>query len=372
MTRLHDALERLVSERQSRGSAAVLAGARDEAAATGSRRRFATLAATAATVVLLVVGAVVWALPGSDNDPVQSGPGSTSSTTTDPDGTTTSTSPTTSTPPPIDGNVDVFFSIDTGADCAQVAAAPREVEGSGVLAGALDELVGGPTPAEQADGLSSSFSAATADVVQSVSVANGTAHIDFEDFVDRMNNASTSCGSTALLAQLDATARQFPTVARTIYSFDGDPAAFYTWLQRESPEPAPSWGGQVSVDPESGAMSADGFTVFVAEERPGWALDAREAAVVLLDLGAQPRDDGRTVRVTEQAGEGDEVIVTVTELSLPDDSVESIRSVVTFSPTPAQDDPTFLEGSLRFLTGTQTFRCQPGRGHQSFSTELCT
>jgi hypothetical protein len=40
-----------------------------------------------------------------------------------------------------------------------------------------------------------------------------------------------------LLAQLDRTAKQFPTVRRTVYSFDGSARTFYEWLQR-SPPPA--------------------------------------------------------------------------------------------------------------------------------------
>jgi hypothetical protein len=50
-------------------------------------------------------------------------------------------------------------------------------------------------------------------------------------------NASSSCGSAILLAQLDATATQFPTVDRAVYSIDGDTRAFYEWLQLVPPLP---------------------------------------------------------------------------------------------------------------------------------------
>jgi len=56
------------------------------------------------------------------------------------------------------------------------------------------------------------------------------------NFVREIPNASTSCGSALLLTQLDRTATQFPTVKRTVYSFEGSRHAFYEWLQREAPE----------------------------------------------------------------------------------------------------------------------------------------
>ena len=51
----------------------------------------------------------------------------------------------------------------------------------------------------------------------------------------RARAASTSCGSLLLLAQLDRTAKRFPCVKRTSYSFAGNRRAFYEWLQRRAP-----------------------------------------------------------------------------------------------------------------------------------------
>jgi peptidoglycan/xylan/chitin deacetylase (PgdA/CDA1 family) len=48
-------------------------------------------------------------------------------------------------------------------------------------------------------------------------------------------SASSSCGSTALLASLDATAAQFAEVDEAVYGLDGDRVAFYHWLQRPAP-----------------------------------------------------------------------------------------------------------------------------------------
>jgi hypothetical protein len=72
-------------------------------------------------------------------------------------------------------------------------------------------------------------------MLRSVAIVRGTARVDFRDFSRVVPNASSSCGSALLLAQLDRTATQFPTVRRAVYSFDGSVRAFYEWLQRSPP-----------------------------------------------------------------------------------------------------------------------------------------
>lgn len=121
-------------------------------------------------------------------------------------------------------------------DCARVLPLRRLVPRSAVLAGAVRALLAGPTRAERARGYGGWFSAATAGHLRSARIARGVAYIDFRNLAVHIPNASTSCGSTLLLAQLERTATQFPTVDRTVYSFDGSRRAFYAWLQREAPE----------------------------------------------------------------------------------------------------------------------------------------
>lgn len=55
-------------------------------------------------------------------------------------------------------------------------------------------------------------------------------------FARDIPNASSSCGSALLPAQLDRTARQFSTVKRTVYSFEGSRHACYEWLHGEARE----------------------------------------------------------------------------------------------------------------------------------------
>jgi len=119
--------------------------------------------------------------------------------------------------------------------CDRVVAVKRSVRKPWLLAGAMRALLAGPTAAEKTAGYRSWFSAKTKGMLRSVRIAGGIAYIDFQDFSRVIPNASTSCGSGLLLAQLNRTARQFPTVKQAIFSFSGSRDAFYNWLQMDAP-----------------------------------------------------------------------------------------------------------------------------------------
>jgi hypothetical protein len=132
--------------------------------------------------------------------------------------------------------VHVFFPRGTPtARCDRVLQRPRTVPAPAVLTGAMRALLAGPTPPERRAGYRGWFSARTRGMLRGARVAGGVAYIDFRDFSGIIPSASSSCGSATLLAQLDRTATQFPTVRRTVYSFDGSRSAFYEWLQRSAP-----------------------------------------------------------------------------------------------------------------------------------------
>jgi hypothetical protein len=123
-----------------------------------------------------------------------------------------------------------------GSECDATRPYARAVPLPRVLTGAMERLLAGPTNAERAAGATSYlFSSRTAGMLRSVNIRDGVAHIDFRDLRTVIPQASSSCGSTSLLAQLDATATQFPTVLRARYSINGSEAAFYHWLQRDVP-----------------------------------------------------------------------------------------------------------------------------------------
>jgi hypothetical protein len=122
-----------------------------------------------------------------------------------------------------------------GNDCARVAAVGRVVPGPSVLTQTLRALLAGPNTAEKRAGYHGWFSAKTKGMLRSARISNGVAYIDLRDFSRIIPNASSSCGSALLLAQLNRTATQFSTVKRAIFSFNGSRSAFYEWLQREAP-----------------------------------------------------------------------------------------------------------------------------------------
>ncbi len=122
-----------------------------------------------------------------------------------------------------------------GPNCARVSPLRRRVTEPAVLTGAMRTLLAGPTAAERRAGYGGWFSAKTAHTLRSVNISQGVAYVDFRNFSRLIPNASSSCGSALLLAQLDRTAGQFPTVGHAVYSFNGSRNAFYEWLQRKEP-----------------------------------------------------------------------------------------------------------------------------------------
>jgi len=128
----------------------------------------------------------------------------------------------------------VFFSTGDGSDCSVVEPFGRFVGADlDPVEAALEALVAGPTAEESAAGAGSAFSTRTADVVSSITLDDGLLVVDFANLPSLMPNASTSCGSEALLASLNSTVFQFPDVERVRYRNDESCDGFANWLQRE-------------------------------------------------------------------------------------------------------------------------------------------
>jgi len=132
--------------------------------------------------------------------------------------------------------VEVFFSnVTLGDPCGEVFPVRRTVPLVSALESSLEDLLEGPTAAERAQGYSSWFSSETDGMLRNASVDYGVALVDFDDLRSVIPNASTSCGSAALVSSLDRTTLQFPPIVEVEYSLEGDRGAFYEWLQLVEP-----------------------------------------------------------------------------------------------------------------------------------------
>jgi hypothetical protein len=204
-------------------------------------RRTTVIAVVITLLVALAAGGGVW-LAQRDGAAPPAASGVTAPTPT----LTPSPAPTTPAPQGQMMTVRVYFherAPGPETDPRRVVPVSRTVPRSPKVAtAALTQLLGGPTARERTAGYWSFFSAETAGMLRSVRVTGGTALADFRDFRRLLPNATSSYGSAALLAELDATLKQFPTVRRTLYAFNGNVPAFYEWLQLEVPfTPTGSW-----------------------------------------------------------------------------------------------------------------------------------
>ena len=137
--------------------------------------------------------------------------------------------------------VKVYFSnhkTDSGFDdCARVQPLTRTVpKTSAVAKAALEQLFAGPTDHERAQGYFSWFSQETKSALLSVNVKNKTAYVNLRDITRTITSASSSCGSTILMAQMESTLKQFPTISKAFFAIEGSPEDFYGFLQMECPD----------------------------------------------------------------------------------------------------------------------------------------
>jgi hypothetical protein len=199
-----------------------------------SRRHVIAAVGAFLTIALILSG--IWLLV-RDSD---TGGGTAQEPAAPPVATSTPAEPEPVTPAPSTSSatmtVTVYFHRGTDADPARVVAVRRTVPRTVRVADAsLRQLLAGPTASERRAGYWSHFSAATAGMLRGVRIDGGVAYADFRDLRATIPNASSSAGSTALLAELDGTLRQFASVRATVYSINGDVPLFYAWLQREPP-----------------------------------------------------------------------------------------------------------------------------------------
>lgn len=185
-------------------------------------RRRAVVGGTA--VAFVAVAAVLLPRLGEDSDDVNTLPAD-ESTTTSTDGA----SQTSTTVVADERTVSVYW-VDADGD---LRPADRTVPLSdGVLRGAVQQLLLGPSSDERDDGLSSALDSAAASATFDVTITDGHAVIDFGDDLPSLSpGTSSAAASEAFLRQLHATVFQFDTVTEAEFIVR-DSCDFWNWLQR--------------------------------------------------------------------------------------------------------------------------------------------
>lgn len=103
-------------------------------------------------------------------------------------------------------------------DCGEVEAVERRVwKTEAVGRAALEELLRGPTPEELDAGFTTSINPGVE--IQSLTIENGVARVDFSDELERA--VGGSCRVAAIRSQITETLKQFPTVTGVTISIDG-------------------------------------------------------------------------------------------------------------------------------------------------------
>jgi D-alanyl-D-alanine carboxypeptidase/Putative peptidoglycan binding domain len=124
------------------------------------------------------------------------------------------------------------------------------------------------------------------------------------------------------------------------------------------------WTGDINAltDTTTGAVNVAPFNDYLETASVPVNRSPCDAARVLLHLD-RPRQEGETVSVVVDPVGAANATVTVTIDNLADDSIAAVRYELRFED--------FGNDAIRLAAGSWSQRCQPGRGHQDFLTELC-
>jgi hypothetical protein len=119
-------------------------------------------------------------------------------------------------------------------------------------------------------------------------------------------------------------------------------------------------------DPEdgTGALPVEDFNEFLEESHPVFASSALRTAIEFAHAGDGQAATTSVLATEGPEGGGDEASVTVTRAGLADDSVRAVRYVIALERGG--------DGMWRLRSAQRLQQCQPDRGHQDFSPQLCT
>lgn len=122
-------------------------------------------------------------------------------------------------------------------DCGKVAKVERVVDNVSDLGQIyLDELLQGPTIEEREAGFVPHILTNKDLIWRTFVQRDNIVYINWPDFRQVIPNATTSCGSQAFLAPIEKTMQELPRADYVVHAINGDPRAFYEWMQLSCPE----------------------------------------------------------------------------------------------------------------------------------------
>jgi hypothetical protein len=122
-------------------------------------------------------------------------------------------------------SIEVYFGNDALEDdetsCTEVFSVKRIVSKTTAIArAALEELLKGPTQFEEGEGYRSSLPQNAGVKINSLTIENGVARVDFNGALDE--GVAGSCRVSAIRAQIEETLKQFPTIQEVVISVEGN------------------------------------------------------------------------------------------------------------------------------------------------------
>ncbi|NCJ07333.1 hypothetical protein GS597_12610 [Synechococcales cyanobacterium C] len=138
------------------------------------------------------------------------------------------------------------------------------------------------------------------------------------------------------------------------------------------PEPANGEPEAIAPEPEVSENREDYDEINLAELPPDVQLVGIDPEAIAADLFIPPvppeeAPEGLPVDDTVTVdSDPEQAVVVVTRLGLPDDSVRGIRYRAEFLPAPEAETPQW-----QMVWAGSQYLCQPGRGAQDWSSDLC-
>jgi hypothetical protein len=162
-----------------------------------------------------------------------------------------------------------------------------------------------------------------------------------------------------------------PSSKQRVFRSKTDYPNVFLWSRKV----APKWDASPPQPAADGTIDVAPFNRFVAEQRPGWATAPDTLAAAFTQADRKPLPAGTTATtnanrepaptITVARRTDGAVEVTVTFDGLADDSVRTRRTLVVVGPPSTPGSP------LTIVEARGSWRCQPNRGHQTFTAAPC-